>query len=77
MTPADLKQKFREAFDLPEQERAELADLLFASLEEATADPDVEAAWAAEAHRRWQEIEAGRAETVPWEEVRSKLLHRK
>jgi putative addiction module component (TIGR02574 family) len=71
----DLKKLFREAFDLPESERATLAGLLIASLEPAP-DPEVEEAWAAEAERRWREIESGSAQTIPWEEVRAKLYRR-
>ncbi len=71
----DLKKLFRDAFDLPESERATLAGLLIESLEPPP-DPDVEEAWAREAERRWREIESGVAETVPWEEVRAKLFRR-
>jgi len=71
----DLKKLFREAFDLPESERATLAGLLIESLEQAP-DPDVEEAWAVEAERRWREIESGSVQTIPWEEVRAKLYRR-
>jgi putative addiction module component (TIGR02574 family) len=71
----DLKKLFREAFDLPESERATLAGLLIESLESAP-DPDVEEAWAVEAERRWREIESGSVQTIPWEEVRAKLSRR-
>lgn len=69
----DLKTMFREAFELPENDRATLAGLLIESLE-PPADPDVQELWAEEAERRWREIESGEAETVPWEEVRSRLF---
>jgi len=39
-------------------------------------DQDVDALWAAEAERRWLEIESGDAETIPWEEVRARLTKR-
>lgn len=71
----DLKTLFREAFELPEQERATLAGLLIESIEGAP-DPDVEEAWAIEAERRWREIDSGQVETIPWEEVRAKLYRR-
>jgi putative addiction module component (TIGR02574 family) len=71
----DLKKLFREAFDLPESERATLAGLLIESLEPAP-DHDVEEAWAVEAERRWREIESGSVQTIPWEEVRAKLYRR-
>jgi putative addiction module component (TIGR02574 family) len=68
----DLKDVFREAFDLPESERATLAGLLIESLEPPP-DPDVEELWAEVAERRWREIESGAVATIPWEEVRAKL----
>lgn len=71
----DLKRLFREAFDLPENERATLAGLLIESLEPPP-DPEVEQAWAEEAQRRWAEIESGSVRTIPWEEVRAKLFRR-
>ena len=71
----DLKKLFREAFDLPESDRATLAGLLIESLEDAP-DSDVEEAWAVVAERRWREIESGNVQTIPWEEVRAKLYRR-
>ena len=71
----DLKKVFREAFDLPESERATLAGLLIESLEPPP-DPEIEEIWAEEAERRWQQIEAGTTETIPWEEVRARLFRR-
>jgi putative addiction module component (TIGR02574 family) len=71
----DLKQLFREAFDLPESDRATLAGLLIESLEPPP-DPEVEEAWAIEAERRWREIESRAVRTIPWEEVRAKLFRR-
>jgi putative addiction module component (TIGR02574 family) len=71
----DLKKLFRDAFDLPESDRATLAGLLIESLEDAP-DPDVEEAWAVVAERRWREIESGNVQTIPWEEVRAKLYRR-
>jgi putative addiction module component (TIGR02574 family) len=71
----DLKAVFREAFELPESDRATLAGLLIESLEPPP-DPDVEELWAEVAERRWREIESGAVATVPWEEVRAKLFRR-
>lgn len=71
----DLKKLFREAFDLPESDRATLAGLLIESVEDAP-DSDVEEAWAVVAERRWREIESGNVQTIPWEEVRAKLYRR-
>lgn len=71
----DLRDQFRDVFELPESERATLAGLLIKSLE-PPADPEVEELWAAEAERRWREIESGAVETIPWEEVRARLFRR-
>jgi putative addiction module component (TIGR02574 family) len=71
----DLKQLFREAFDLPENNRATLAGLLIESPEPAPA-PDIEEEWEREAERRWQEIETGEIRTISWQEVRKKLFRR-
>jgi putative addiction module component (TIGR02574 family) len=69
----EMHQLFREALELPDSDRATLAGLLIESLE-GPPDPDVDAAWAAESERRWQEIESGAVQTIPWEEVQAKLL---
>jgi putative addiction module component (TIGR02574 family) len=66
---------WREAADLSEEERASLAGLLIESLE-GEPDPDVEAAWAAEIERRVAELDAGTGKTIPWEEVRQRLINR-
>jgi putative addiction module component (TIGR02574 family) len=52
---------------LPKEDRAALADVLFASLEEDQST--VDAAWDAELARRKDEILGGRANGVPAEEV--------
>jgi putative addiction module component (TIGR02574 family) len=69
----ELRQLFLDALELSDSERATLAGLLIGSLE-GPEDPDVESAWATEAERRWQEIESGAVKTIPWEEVKAKLL---
>jgi putative addiction module component (TIGR02574 family) len=71
----DFKDVFRDAAELPEHDRAALAGLLIESLE-GEADPDVEAAWAVEIERRIAELDAGTTKTIPWEEVRQRLIDR-
>jgi putative addiction module component (TIGR02574 family) len=72
---AELTQVFHDALELSDSERATLVGLLIESLDATEEpDPEVEAAWAAEAERRWLEIESGAVKTIPWEEVRAKLL---
>lgn len=71
----NIEELFREAAELPETERAELAALLLESIE-GEPDEGVEAAWAEEVERRVRQIDAGEVETIPWEEVRAKLYAR-
>jgi len=72
-----LTQVINDALQLSDSERATLVGLLIESLETGEeADADVEAAWAAEAERRWNEIESGAVKTIPWDEVRAKLLRK-
>ena len=73
--PKDFNEVFRDAAALSEQDRATLAGLLIESLE-SEPDPGVEAAWAAEIERRVAELDAGTVTTIPWEEVRQRLLDR-
>jgi len=70
-----LNELFREASQLAERERAELAALLLESLE-GEPDEDVEAAWAEEIERRVRQIDSGEVETIPWEQVRAELYAR-
>jgi putative addiction module component (TIGR02574 family) len=64
---------FRRASDLPESDRALLPGLLIESLE-AEPDEDVEHAWLAEVERRVAELESGSVQTIPWEEVKARLM---
>ena len=73
--PKDFNEVLRDATELSEHDRATLAGLLIESLE-GEPDPGVEAAWAAEIERRVAELDAGTVKTIPWEEVRQRLLDR-
>jgi putative addiction module component (TIGR02574 family) len=70
-----LNELFREASELTERERAELAGLLLESLEDQP-DEDVEAAWAEEIERRVRQIDSGEVATIPWKQVRAELFAR-
>jgi len=62
------------AFNLPEEERAELAGFLLESLDGPHDDPEaVEAAWKKEIARRIEDLDSGKAKTIPWEEVRQRV----
>ncbi len=63
---------FKEAWALPEEDRADLAGLLIESLE-SERDEGVDEAWASEIQRRLAELDSG-VEGIPWETVRAKLL---
>jgi putative addiction module component (TIGR02574 family) len=61
-----------EALRLDTRQRAEVAAKLIASLD-GEPEEDVEAAWAAEAERRIEEVEGGRAKLVAWEDVERRI----
>jgi putative addiction module component (TIGR02574 family) len=75
MSP-EVSDLLKRALSLPIDERAALANTLLDSLDQANdqADDSVEEAWDKEVARRMKDLEAGRAVTVPWEELRQKLL---
>jgi putative addiction module component (TIGR02574 family) len=60
------------ALDLPENERAELAEKLVASLD-GEVEPDAEASWRREIERRLARIAAGESQTIATEESVARL----
>ena len=73
-----LKQLEAEALELPLQDRAQLVQRLIASLDQdAVDDPaEVERAWEEEIRRRLAELESGRAELIPADQVFAELRSR-
>lgn len=71
MSP-EVSDLLKRALSLPVDERAALANTLLDSLEPA--DDSVQEAWDKEVARRINDLESGRAVTVPWQELRQKLL---
>ena len=61
-----------DALRLGEDERAELAAEILASLD-GPADPDADQAWADEIRRRIASIESGAAKLEPWDEVKRRI----
>lgn len=59
-----------EALLLSSQERAHLAQVLIASLDE---DLALDQAWIAEAERRYEEIRSGQVQTMPAEQVMAEI----
>ena len=64
---------FKEALDLTEKDRAELAGLLIDSLD-AEEGEGVEAAWISEVEGRLAALDKGHTKTIPWEEAKKQLL---
>jgi len=71
MSP-EVSDLLKRALSLPVDERAALANTLLDSLDQV--DESVQEAWDKEVARRMKDLEAGRAVTVPWEELRRQLL---
>jgi len=67
-----LEEIAAEVLELTQESRAALAKQLLASLPEPSAH-ETQERWVAEAARRYQDLLAGRAKTVPSEEVFAKL----
>ena len=71
---------FSDALSLPVQSRAQLADMLWASLPEDELDLPMDAgirqAWAEEATRRMQEVETGSVTLIAGDEVLGRLRRR-
>jgi len=72
MTP-DVSELLKKALALPPEARAALATSLFESLDEEPADEGVEAAWSEEIKRRIDDIDSGKVQMIPYEEVRRRL----
>lgn len=64
---------FKEALDLPEQERFQLVEDLLMTLEPER-DEDIDTAWAAEVERRALEISRGSVPSLAWEEVKARAV---
>ena len=75
MTP-DVSRLLKKALALPPEARAALATSLFESLDEEPADEGVEAAWSEEIKRRIEDIDSGKVQMIPYEEVRRRLAAR-
>lgn len=65
----------RKVLTLPESDRAEIAGALLESIE-SRENADIEAEWRQEVAVRVAALDAGEAETVPWKEVRDRLIAR-
>jgi putative addiction module component (TIGR02574 family) len=71
MSP-EVSELLKQALTLSVDERAALANSLLDSLERS--DESVQQAWDEEVARRIADLKAGRAVTVPWEQLHRELL---
>ena len=71
--PPNLNDIEAEAMKLSIEERADLADRLWASLEPQAA---VDAAWAVEIERRVRQLETGEVDSIPHETVMTELRNK-
>jgi putative addiction module component (TIGR02574 family) len=71
MSP-EISDLLKRALALSAEERAALANTLLDSLE--TTNESVQEAWDKEVARRMEDLKAGKAVTVPWEELHRQLL---
>ncbi len=62
----------RQALELDEQDRAELAARMLDSLEQG--DIEAENLWLAELERRSSDLESGAVQGIPWEDLRERLV---
>jgi putative addiction module component (TIGR02574 family) len=73
MSP-EVSDLLKRARALPVDERAALAHTLLDTLVSTNESVSVHEAWDAEVARRIEDLKAGRAVTVPWEELHRELL---
>jgi len=70
---ASAKELFETALNLSDQERAELVNMLLASLDIETED-GVEASWFEEISRRVAELDSGTVQTIGWAQVEAEAF---
>jgi putative addiction module component (TIGR02574 family) len=74
MTP-EVSKLLEQALSLSVEEQEALADSLISNLG-GKVDEGVQAAWDEEIKRRIDELDSGKAKTIPWEEVRERNLRK-
>jgi putative addiction module component (TIGR02574 family) len=72
MTP-QVSEVLEKALALSTQDRGLISDRLIESLDDEPAEEGVEAAWSEEIKRRVEEIESGKVEMIPGEQVLGEL----
>ena len=74
MTP-EVSKLLEQALSLSVEEQEALADSLISNLG-GKVDEGVQAAWDEEIKHRIDELDSGKAKTIPWEEVRERNLRK-
>jgi putative addiction module component (TIGR02574 family) len=74
MTP-EVSKLLEQALSLSVEEQEALADSLIFNLG-GKVDEGVQAAWDEEIKRRIDELDSGKAKTIPWEDVRERNLRK-
>ena len=72
--PISKEQLFKEAMDLDDNARANLAGLLIESLD-TEAENGIENAWLKEIELRMESLDSGKTETVSWDTVKERLYN--
>ncbi len=67
------KKLLDEILQLPKDERERIAEEVWLSLHDEDEEGDVEAAWDEEIKKRLDEIDSGKVEMVPFDEVMSQI----
>jgi putative addiction module component (TIGR02574 family) len=71
-----VSELLKQALALPAEARAALANSLLESLDEDVLDEGAEQEWEREIQRRLKELDSGAVQTIPWSEVRRRMLAR-
>jgi putative addiction module component (TIGR02574 family) len=72
----EVSEILKKALALPPEARAAIAGSLLESLNDASVDEGAEAAWSEEIKRRIEDIDSGKVQMIPYEEVRRRLAAR-
>jgi putative addiction module component (TIGR02574 family) len=72
---SDASKILEAALKLPPEARAAIAGSLIESLDEEV-DENAEAEWAEEIARRVEDLDSGKAKTIPWSKARRLIVSR-
>jgi putative addiction module component (TIGR02574 family) len=73
MSASNIEQLLQQALDLPAEDRLAVAKELLNSVE-GREDPEWAEAWSAELKKRLHDVETGAVQTVPWADVKARVL---